>query len=128
MLATLNELFWALVPVILTIGTIFLSIFLNTKKKEIKEKTDNEIAHKYLDMLEETIMKSVNATTQTYVEALKGKNAFDAEAQQEAFKKTYTAVLATLTDEAKFYLNTIIGDLETYITTRIEHNVWSSKK
>lgn len=128
MLATLNELFWTLVPVILTIGTIFLSIFLNTKKKEIKEKTDNEIAHKYLDMLEETIMKSVNATTQTYVEALKGKNAFDAEAQQEAFKKTYTAVLATLTDEAKLYLNTIIGDLETYITTRIEHNVWSSKK
>ena len=128
MLATLNELFWALVPVILTIGTVFLSIFLNTKKKEIKEKTDNEIAHKYLDMLEETIMKSVNATTQTYVESLKGKNAFDAEAQQEAFKKTYTAVLTTLTDEAKLYLNTIIGDLETYITTRIEHNVWSSKK
>lgn len=128
MLATLNELFWALVPIILTIGTMFLSIFLNTKKKEIKEKTDNEIAHKYLDMLEETIMKSVNATTQTYVESLKNKNAFDAEAQQEAFKKTYTAVLTTLTDEAKLYLNTIIGDLETYITTRIEHNVWSSKK
>ena len=35
-------------------------------------------------MLEDTIMKSVIATTQTYVEALKGKNAFDEAAQKEA--------------------------------------------
>jgi hypothetical protein len=78
-------------------------------------------------MLEDSILKSVIATTQTYVDSLKDKNAFDEEAQKEAFKKTYDAVVLSLTEEAKIYLSTIIGDLDTYITTRIEYNVNMTK-
>lgn len=122
-LAILNEAFQVLVPLAIIFGISALALFLNEKKKEVKAKTDNEVAHKYLDMLEDTIMKSVISTTQTYVEALKGKNAFDAEAQKTAFKMSYDAVMATLTDEAKTYLTTIVADLESYITTRIEYNV-----
>jgi hypothetical protein len=74
-------------------------------------------------MLEDTITKAVIATTQTYVEALKNKNAFDEEAQKEAFTRTYNAVIAVLNEDAYKYLTSAVGDLESYITTRIEYNV-----
>ena len=127
-LTILNNAFQILVPLAITLGVVSLAVYLAAKKKQVKENTDSAIAHKYLDMLEDTIMKSVIATTQTYVEALKGKNAFDEAAQKEAFKRSYDAIAATLTDEAKTYLSTIIGDLESYITTRIEYNVKATKK
>ena len=126
-LGILNEAFQVLVPLAIIFGISALALFLNAKKKEVKAKTDNEVAHKYLDMLEDTIMKSVISTTQTYVDTLKGKNAFDVEAQKIAFKMSYDAVMATLTDEAKTYLTTIVADLESYITTRIEYNVSVNK-
>lgn len=126
-LSILNEAFQVLVPLAIILGISALALFLNAKKKEVKAKTDNEVAHKYLDMLEDTIMKSVISTTQTYVDALKGKNAFDADAQKIAFKMSYDAVMATLTEEAKTYLTTIVADLESYITTRIEYNVSVNK-
>lgn len=126
-LQILNSAFQILVPLAILFGITTLALFLNAKKKEIKAKTDNEVAHKYLDMLEDTIMKSVVSTTQTYVDTLKDKNAFDLEAQKEAFNRSYNAVMATLTEEAKTYLAAIVGDLKSYITTRIEYNVKLTK-
>lgn len=123
----LNYLFQAaLIPLILA-GAAFLIAYVNSKTKEMKQKTDSDIAKKYLDMLDDTITKTVIATTQTYVQALKDKNAFDEAAQKEAFKRTYNAIINTLTDEAKLYLQTVVADLETYITTRIEYNVSVTK-
>ena len=42
------------------------------------------------------------------------------EAQKEAFQKTLSAVLSLLSDEAKTYIQTAYGDLNTYLTTQIE--------
>ena len=64
---------------------------------------------------------------QTYVEALKKDNAFTAEAQKEAFNQTFNAVMAVLTDDAKEYLTTVYGDLNAYITTKIEAEVKLNK-
>lgn len=122
-LETLNTIFnVAIIPLILA-GSAYLVALLHAKTKQIKDKTESDTVDKYLDMLEDTITKAVIATTQTYVEALKDKNAFDEEAQKEAFTKTYNAVIATLTEDAHKYLTEIVGDLEAYITTRIEYNV-----
>jgi hypothetical protein len=124
---TLNTIFQiAIIPLIIATGAYVVAL-ISAKTKEIKEKTNSDIADKYLDMLEDTITKAVIATTQTYVEALKNKNAFDEEAQKEAFVKTYNAVLDVLTEDAYEYLTTAVGDLETYITTRIEYNVKTTK-
>ena len=78
-------------------------------------------------MLTDTITTCVIATNQTYVESLKKQGRFDAEAQKEAFKLTYNAVMSVLTDEAKNYLTSIYGDLTAYITSRIEAEVNVSK-
>ena len=80
----------------------------------------NELYRKYIDLLQDTIVRCVIATNQTYVENLKNKNAFDKEAQEEAFKMTYDAVMVILTDDAKDYLNNAVGDLQLYVTKLIE--------
>ena len=63
------------------------------------------------------------ATTQTYVDSLKKQGAFNAEAQKVAFTMTYEAVVRLLTDEAQTYLNEAVGDLNLYITQKIESEV-----
>ena len=123
----LNDVFHiAIIPLII-VGSVFLITYISAKNKQIQANIDNETTKKYLDMLEDTITSAVLATTQTYVEALKNQNAFDIEAQQHAFQLSYEAVMKTLTDDAKKYLQAAVGDLEAYITTKIEANVKLSK-
>ena len=90
---------------------------------EIGEKTNDELTKKYVDMLAKTITDCVVATNQTYVDNMKNQNCFDEEAQRHAFQMTYATVLSLLTDEAKKYLEAFYGDLNGYITNKIEAEV-----
>ena len=122
-----QQIFELCIIPLLAIITRSLVIYISTKKDELKNKTDNELAKKYLDLLNDTIANCVIATNQTYVEALKKENAFTADAQKAAFEKTYQAVIATLSEEAKKYLPEVVGDLQTYITQKIEASVNQNK-
>jgi hypothetical protein len=102
--------------------------FIKIKRAEIIAKTDDATTQKYLDMLGDTVILCVETTNQTYVDALKKAGSFDAEAQKEAFKKTYTAILDILTDEAKDYLTNIVGDFDAFLKNKIESTVKESKK
>ena len=119
----LQQIFELCIIPLLAIITRSLVIYISTKKDELKNKTDNELAKKYLDLLNDTIANCVIAKNQTYVEALKKENAFTADAQKAAFEKTYQAVIATLSEEAQKYLPEVVGDLQTYITQKIEASV-----
>ena len=123
----LQQIFELCIIPLLAIITRSLVIYISTKKDELKNKTDNELAKKYLDLLNDTIANCVIATNQTYVEALKKENAFTADAQKAAFEKTYKAVIATLSEEAQKYLPEVVGDLQTYITQKIEASVNQNK-
>lgn len=123
----LEQAFELVIYPVLSIAGIYLTYFISTKIKEIKHKTDNELAAKYLDMLDITIQNAVLATTQTYVDSLKKQGKFDADAQKVAFKQTYDAVMSILTADAVKYITTAVGDLETYITNKIEADVKLSK-
>lgn len=107
--------------------TKFLIDFLIAKKEEAKSKMNNEIAKKYLEMLNETVVECVNATHQTYVDALKKENAFSEENQKAALQMTYENVMAILSTDAKEYLQEACGDLEIYIKNKIEAKVKESK-
>ena len=126
-LVLLADIFEVCVIPLLGVLTAYLVAFIRSKSKELSAKTDNENAQKYIAMLGETISACVIATNQTYVENLKKDQLFDAEAQKEAFQKTYDAVMAVLTDEAKMYLASIYGDLTIYITNKIEAEVKLNK-
>lgn len=122
-MSVLEQIFELVVYPVLSLAGIYLTYLIRVKIKELKQKTEDETAKKYLDMLNETISNAVLATTQTYVEGLKKQGKFDAEAQKEAFKLTYDAVMKILTEDAMKYLVSAVGDLETYITNKIEADV-----
>lgn len=112
---------------LLGVLTAYLVNYIKAKSLELTNKTDSEMADKYIQMLTQTITDCVIATNQTYVEALKKQEAFTKEAQKEAFQKTYDAVMLVLTDDAKEYLAEAYGDLTAYITMKIEAEVNISK-
>jgi hypothetical protein len=85
------------------------------------------LLNKYLGILETTVVNCVVTTNQTYVDALKDKNAFDAAAQKEAFSMTYEAVMASLTDDVKAGLSEVAMDLPTFVKQLIERTVANEK-
>lgn len=124
----LQQIFELCVIPLLGVLTTYLVKLIRKKNKELDEKVNNNISRKYIDMLADTITNCVVSTNQTYVDALKEANAFDKEAQEKAFKLTYNKIMNVLTEEAKEYLTAIYGDLEIYITTKIESEVKSHKE
>ena len=123
----LTQIMEVVVIPLLGILTAYVVKIVNAKLEEVSANRKNELEKKYIDMLNDTISDCVIATTQTYVESLKKQGSFDAEAQKEAFNQTYNSVMDILSEEAKKYLNEAIGDLNLYITQKIEAEVKISK-
>lgn len=122
-----NEAVQVLLPIAALALATTITYYVGKLIKAGQDKSENEKVDKYLGMLNTSITNAVLATTQTYVEALKGKNAFDKEAQQKAFDMTYNAVMSVLTDEAKKYLAEAVCDLQLYVTNQIEATVKMTK-
>ena len=119
----LQQIFELCVVPLLGILTTYLVKLIRKKNEELDAKVSKEVSKKYIDMLADTITDCVISTNQTYVDALKAANAFDKDAQKKAFELTYNKIMNVLTEDAKEYLTTIYGDLEIYITTKIESEV-----
>ncbi len=113
-------------PVLSAVAVYFIT-WIHAKKQELLKKTKDETTKKYIEMLDQTITECVLATKQTFVDALKKEDSFDAEAQKKAFKMTFDAVMTILTDDAQVYLNEAVKDLTAYITNKIEANVNATK-
>ena len=126
-MALLTQIMEVVIIPLLGILTAQLVKLINTKINDISSKRDSELEKKYLDMLAETVTDCVVATSQTYVETLKKEGKFDAEAQKEAFNQTYKAVLNILSEDALDYLTEAVGDLDLYITQKIEAEVNMTK-
>lgn len=119
----ITTIFQVCIIPLLGVLTTFLVKWLQIKSNELQIKMDNDVADKYMAMLTNTITECVLATNQTYVEALKQQNKFDLEAQKIAFDKTSEAVMTILTEDAKEYLESAVGDLELFIRQKIEAEV-----
>lgn len=119
----IKDIFEVCILPLLGVLTAYLVKWINAQSAELATKANNEMQAKYITMLNNTITDCVIATTQTYVDTLKKQGAFDAEAQKVAFTMTYESVVKLLTDEATEYLNEAVGDLQLYITQKIEAEV-----
>lgn len=126
-LELLQQIFQVCIIPLLGVLTSYIVMYIHKKTDELKQTTDNEMYHKYLEMLKETVVDCVLATNQTYVEALKKKNAFDKEAQKEAFALTYNAVVSILAEDAQEYLDNVFDDLGRFIEKLIEAEVNKNK-
>ena len=117
------QIFEVCIIPLLGVLTAFFVKWVNAKSAEIQTNIDDATLRKYMGMLTETIADCVVATNQTFVETLKAQGKFDEEAQKEAFRQTSMAVIQILSEDAKDYLSAAVGDLETYITKKIEAEV-----
>lgn len=121
--ALLQAVIIAAVPVI----TTYLCKFLNTKKAETTEKVKNDTAKTLLSEAFDAVSKAVTSTNQTYVDALKKSGTFTVENQKEALQKSYETALQIMRQEAKDFIATAYGSLDTWLTTQIEAQVKMQK-
>lgn len=114
--------FWVITTVLTIVGG-FIVRWVNTKIATIKD----EKTQKILSGAVAIVGDGVKYTYQTYVEAIKGTNFWDANAQKNAMKQTVDYVKGTLTPQAKDYIIENYGDLEAWIKQQAEVQINNAK-
>ena len=123
MLEFLQNLLFAVIAAAVPVATTYLCRWLASLYEGNKTRIKNEKVQAVLDRVADMIVATVETTTGTYVKQLKAENLFDAEAQKEAFNKTFEAVKKQLTEESTKILAETYGDVEVYLTNKIEQLV-----
>lgn len=123
----ISKIFEVCIFPLLAILTAYLVQIIRIKMNDIIGRQESDLAKKYLNMLTDTITNCVVAVNQTYVDTLKKRGEFTAEAQKEAFEMVYKQVLVTLTEESRTYLAEVYGDLDEFIKILIEAKVRENK-
>lgn len=126
-LEMLADIFEVCILPLLAVLTGYAVQFIRAKSAETAVRTENETAQKYIKMIEKTITDVIIATNQTYTNSLKEQGKFDEEAQKIAFQKSFDAIMAILSDDAKEYIISTTGDINIYLTQMIEAEVSKNK-
>lgn len=109
-----------IITTLVTWGTERLIALINSKLKNTKYA-------KYLTDAVGIVSRAVKTTYQTYVEALKDKNAFTGDAQLEALNKAKDIAMAQLSGEMKEFIESNFGDIEKWLTSTIESVIYDLK-
>lgn len=92
---------------------------------------NSKIKNKELAGLATTVVNvvghAVKATYQSYVEGLKGTDAWTKEAQEQALQNALNTAKAELTTEALAYIEKQHGDIDAYLNTLIESVLYDLK-
>lgn len=115
------------ISVVSIIVTALASWGVTELKRLINSKIKDANAKEMLSSAVTTVSDVVKQVYQTYVEALKGQNAFTAEAQKEALAKALETIEAVLPEKVKAYLTDNFGNMEAWLTTQIEAAIYSLK-
>lgn len=94
--------------------------FISTKIKNTKLA---ELLTGVLDVVE----SAVKATYQTYVESIKGTDKWDIDAQKTALLNALNMTKAQLSDKVKKQIESMYGNIDTYLTTQIESTLYELK-
>jgi len=117
-------IFWSAVGIILMgLATWVSSLITSWLSTKIKDKKFQTLATKLNDI----VLRAVMTVTQTYVESMKKKNAFDEKAQKEALERCMAIIKTQLTQELRDYVEENYGDLQSYLLTLIESTILGLK-
>lgn len=75
----------------------------------------------------DVVASVVKATYQTYVQAIKGTDAWTAEAQKNALQQAAEAAQKQLSTEAKEYIQANFGDVGAWVQNQIEATLYDLK-
>ena len=119
-----QEILFSAIGTILTGLLVWLvSIVTNWINSKIKDKN----AAKILTSITTLVTNVVQATYQSYVEALKGTDAWTKKAQEEALNKAFTTIKNQLNNEGIKFIEENYGHVEEYIKTLIESILYKLK-
>lgn len=105
---------------LLTWLTSFITSWISAK---IKDKN----AAKILNSITSLVTNSVQATYQSYVEALKGTDMWTKEAQEKALNMALNTIKTQLPNESVKFIEENYGNLEEYLKTLIESILYKLK-
>lgn len=118
-----KEILFAIIAAAVPVATTFLCKWLVSLSEANKVKVKNEKAQATIGLVTDMIVAAVETTTSTYVKELKKQDLFDENAHKEAFNRTFETVKKQLTEDSRKIIAETYGDVETYITNKIEQFV-----
>lgn len=123
----LFELLIAVITAAVPVLTAYIVKYINSAKESAIAGTEDAKQQWYIQEIADAISAAVSAINQTYVDALKNAGEFTKEAQAEAAKKALAACLAAISPAAKAFIEAMYGDINDYLSTKIEAEVRNQK-
>lgn len=103
--------------------TIYVCKFLYEKWSANKKEIDHQCIQDTLDQVIKTVLNCVVAVNQTFVDSLKRRGEFNADAAREAFEMCKNMALKILSEDAKNIIANIYGNVDEYLDILIESTV-----
>ena len=117
-----------LIPLLITIITICICTMTSKVAKNAAESAPSKYSE-IIYGLENIVNKAVITTNQTFVNELKKQGKFDKEAMQEAYKRTYESIIASLSQSFFEYIDEEAVDIDALLKNMIETSVnWNKEK
>lgn len=115
------------VSIVVPIIAGLLAWGISVLKKLVNEKIDNATLKAVLNDGLTVIENSVKYTYQTYVEGMKDKDIFDAEAQKQALQMAKDKALSMLSEGFINMIKDMYGDVNNWLETNIESTIYTLK-
>lgn len=96
-------------------------------KTLVNTKVKNEKARELLGAATLAVTSSVKATFQTYVESIKGTDAWTKDAQINALRMAADAAKAQMSEEVLAYIAANFGDIDAWVENYIEAEIYTLK-
>ena len=97
------------------------------KVEQIGAQTDSLELKSLIEQVADAVSTAVTYTSQTFVDSLKKNGLFDTDAQKQALQMSLDKATSLLSDVAKEALEEVYGDLNEYLTSKIEAEVRNQK-
>lgn len=100
------------------------------RRMTVSSETNSKVssAAQLIKEITDSVQVAVEATNQTYVDAIKNSdNPFTKEEQEKAFRQAYDTAFCLLSLDAKKYIAETFGTIEYYLTALIESEVQRQK-
>jgi hypothetical protein len=98
----------------------YIVIGANKLFKWLGSKTDDSTLKGVVAKVQDLIVDAVDSTEQTLVKVAKATDSWDEVKKGDAFKKAFDDIVASLNDKAKTTLISEYGNLDTWLSNKIE--------
>ena len=119
-----------LIPILPSLAILiglYLQKLIQNAKADLKLSETSQVALR-IDEATQAVMDAIQFTTQTYVDVMKGKDAFDMAAQRQALLLTTQKAKLLMSETAQQTVTDVSGDLDLWVKIMIESKIAELKE